>query len=90
MIAKLLNWLLNGITPAQVDGLLYIAIAVSSANMGILTSDEIWKYVSPAFVFFLKWATILFNALVTALKMFRSTAYSESLAEKVADKVKTP
>lgn len=85
MIAKFLNWLLNGITPAQVDGLLYCAILVTSANMGVLTSDEVWKYVHPQIVFFVKWANILFNALVTGLKTFRSTAYGEQLRERLSN-----
>lgn len=88
MIARFLNWLLNGITPAQVDGLLYIAIAVSSANMAVLTSDEVWKYMHPGVVFYMKWVNVLFNAMVTALKMFRSTSYGEQLAEKAKQEVK--
>lgn len=37
-----------------------------------------------------KWLTILFNSLVTALKMFRSTSYSDQLAKEVKAKAGQP
>ena len=82
MIARFINWIVGDITPTQMEGLLYTAIGVSTANLGVLTADEVWKYLNPSLVFYLKWGTILFNSLVVSLKMFRSTSYSDHLKEK--------
>lgn len=82
MIARFLRWVIGDITPTQLEGLLYTAIGVSTANLGILTGDEVWKYLNAYAVFYLKWATILFNSLVVALKLFRSTSYADQLKAK--------
>ena len=69
-----------GIKPVTIDGALYVLIALFGAALAELTSDDAYKYCSPYVLYYLKFATKLGLAGATALKMFRSTAYSEHLA----------
>lgn len=72
----------SGVKPVVIDGALYVLIAMFGTVEGIATSEEIYKYVNPYAVFFLKTATLIALSAVTALKMFRSTSYSDHQAQK--------
>ena len=65
--------------PVQVDGTLYICIACFVFIQSYFTSDESYKYVSPYFLFWMKFVVGLLGTIAGALKMFRSTSYAESL-----------
>ena len=64
------------------DGILYLLIALFGAGIASFTSDEASIYVNGELRF---WLTEIFKwglALVTALKIFRSTAFAEYQVEK--------
>jgi len=81
MIAKALNWLIGDLKPVHLDGMLYILIAVFAAMQITLTSDEVYKYANPYFVFYTKAVVGCCGAAVGALKMFRSNSYAEHRKE---------
>jgi hypothetical protein len=70
------------ISPVFLDGSLYFVIALVSACLAILGSEEAVKFVNPILLFWLKFTLGGINAGFLALKMFRSTAYSEHLKDK--------
>lgn len=86
MISRFINWICAGITPIQLDGTLYILIAVFGTVQTMFSSDEAYKYIPPYFLFWIKSFSGVALAGVGALKMFRSTSYSDHLK----DKDKTP
>lgn len=83
----MLLWIVNkysNVKPVVIDGLLYVIIAVCGTITAIMTSDEIYKYMNPYFVFYVKATNEVFAAGATALKMYRSTSYSDHQAAKKA------
>lgn len=82
--------MLKNMTPVKLDGLLYVLIAVCGFAEATLTSDDIYKYMNPYFVFYVKWGIGMIGAGATALKMFRSTTYSDHvIAKKAANDLQT-
>lgn len=81
MLLRIQNYF-AAIKPVTVDGFLYILIAVFGTVQGLMQSDETYKYMSPYVVFYIKFFSALLLAGATALKMFRSTSYSNHVAEK--------
>lgn len=76
MIQKFINFLVGNAKPVHVDGALYVMIALFGAALTALTNDDVYKYMSPYLVFYLKMFCSLALAVVTALKMFRSSSYA--------------
>lgn len=80
----MLNWIVKkygNMKPVVIDGFLYVVIAVCGTITAIMTSDEIYKYMNPYCVFYFKGLNEILCAAATALKMYRSTSYSEHQAE---------
>lgn len=68
------------IKPVYTDGVLYVMIAVCGFLSTEAGSDAAYKYLNPYFLF---WAKVIIGCLLagaTALKMFRSTSYSNHIA----------
>lgn len=83
----MITWLVNkygNMKPVVLDGALYVIIAVCGTITAILTSEEVYKYMNPYFVFYFKVINEIFTAAATALKMYRSTSYADHAAEKKA------
>jgi hypothetical protein len=68
---------LANIPPVFIDGFLYFLIAVFGASIGILSEDDAYKYINEFVLYHLKFWVKVGLAGATALKMFRSTSYSE-------------
>lgn len=68
-------------SPVFMDGLLYVLIAVFMFMQTYLSGDEAAKYIAAATIFWLKFIVGSLAAGVGALKMFRSTTYSDHLKE---------
>ena len=85
MIAKALNWLIGDLKSVHLDGLLYVLIAVFGAMQLTLTSDEVYKYANPYFIFYAKAVVGCGAAAVGALKMFRSNSFSEHQKKVATD-----
>lgn len=76
-----------GVKPVYIDGALYVALAFLGAIMITFNNDDVYKYVPyPRIVFWIKSVDEWLIATLTALKMFRSTAYAEHLANKQMEK----
>lgn len=88
MIARFINWLAGTITAAQLDGALYISIAVCGAVQTFFSSDEAYKYINPYILFYIKCSAGIILAAVGALKMFRSTTYADHLKDKKDEETK--
>lgn len=73
----------SGVKPVWIDGSIYVMMAVTSANAGMLSSDNAAKYISAETLFYLLWVNIALDGALLALKMFRSTAFADhKLQEK--------
>lgn len=78
-------WLIkkySGVKPVVIDGILYVLIAMFGSLIAAFTSDESYKYCNVYFIFWTKTISEIGLAGVSALKMFRSTSYSDHLATK--------
>jgi len=85
MLLRLQQYFIK-IRPVTVDGALYVFIALFGAMITTFNSDDAYKYMNPHFKY---WAQSIAGwglAIVSALKMFRSTSYSEHLDEKADNK----
>lgn len=71
--------------PVYVDGFLYVLIALFGAMEATFTSDEAYKYFNPYFLYYSKEIIIWLLAIVTALKMFRSTSFGDHKDEEKAE-----
>lgn len=79
------------LTPVQVDGWLYVGMAVFGAAIAIMSSDESYKYVNPYILFWGKFCGSLGLAACTALKTFRYTTYADhSRVTGISDTVVKP
>lgn len=86
MLAYLARYF-SGIPPVFIDGLLYYVIAVSAITATFLGTDEAFEIIPRTSLFYMKWINAAFiGAGLTALKTFRSTAYSEHQEAKAADR----
>lgn len=73
-----------GVKPVWVDGTIYVLLALSAAVGLTFNNDDIYKYVtSVKFVFWTKNMNVWIGATLLAMKMFRSTSYSDHLESKV-------
>lgn len=90
----MINWVIKrygNMKSVVIDGFLYVVIAVCGFAEATLTSDDIFKYMNPYCVFYSKWIMGMIGAGATALKMFRSTSYSEHQdAKKAAANAQLP
>lgn len=71
-----------------IDGTLYVIMGGCAFLEAFFGSDTAYKYVEPYTLFWLKGATGLLGAMALALKMFRSTVFSDSKTEGEANTVK--
>ena len=83
MLLKIQNYFAS-VKPVTVDGALYVLIAIFGAVMALMQSDDTYKYMNPYVCFYVKFFADIGLAGTTALKMFRSTSYSEHVADKKA------
>jgi hypothetical protein len=60
-----------------IDAVLYVCIGIFAFLATYLSSDEAYKYVNPAFLFYAKGVVGVGAAGTGALKMFRSTSFSD-------------
>jgi hypothetical protein len=70
--------------PVFFDGLIYTMIAFFGAIASGIANDEAAKFITPAMLFFGKLICSAIAAALLALKMFRSTSYSQFVAERKA------
>jgi hypothetical protein len=81
----MINWLSNYFRTSPqviVDGLLYVLIAFFGAMIASFNSDEAAKWIAPWLLFWCRSVSTWISAALLALKMFRSTAFAEHVAEK--------
>ena len=78
----------SGVKPVVIDGILYVLIAMFGSIIAAFTSDEAYKYCNVYFIFWTKTISEIGLAGVSALKMFRSTSYSDHLATKQVEQDK--
>lgn len=75
------------IPPVFTDGALYVMIAIFGATETVFSSEEAFKYISPYVIWWIKATCSILLGGVGALKMFRSTTYSEHVAKSNAKDV---
>ncbi len=75
----------SAIPPVFLDGLLYALIALNTGIMNSLSTDEAAKYLDPTTLFWSRSIVSWMLAVVGAIKMFRSTSFSEHQAAKKAN-----
>lgn len=76
----MINWVMKkygNTKPVVIDGALFVLIAMSGALEAILTSKEVYDYMFPWIVWYLKMGLAVFIAGAMALKTFRDKSYSE-------------
>lgn len=88
MLAKIQKYFIN-IKPVYIDGSLYVLIALFGAMEATFNNDEVYKYVNVYVIFWMKQIIIWSLAIVGALKMFRSTSYSDHVDSVAANKALT-
>lgn len=81
MIKRISNYF-AGVSPAFLDGCIYVMLAVTSANGVMLSSDNAAKYISSEVLFYTMWANSIIDAALLALKLFRSTAFADHKQEQ--------
>jgi len=64
--------------PVAIDGALYVLIAYFGAASAALSTDEAAKHVTEHWLFWIRVFHNVGGAMTLALKMFRSTAFSDS------------
>jgi len=80
MIAAIQKYF-TSVPPMFIDGALYAMIAWFTFNQAYFGGDEAAKYIDPETKFWLNWIIGSSASLFAAIKMFRSTSYSEHLEE---------
>lgn len=65
-------------TPVVIDGSLYVLVAVFGTMTALLSNDDSAKWIEPRTLFWVKFWVGAASAAALALKMFRSTQYSDS------------
>jgi hypothetical protein len=92
----MLRWAVNyvqkppPIPPAYIDGFLYVSIALFGFLATAFGSDESAKYISPQALFWLRTICGASSAGLLALKMFRSTTFSEHVAKRESGNTNPP
>lgn len=84
MIRSVVNYVQKPppIPAAYIDGFLYCAIALFGFFSTSFGTDEAAKYVAPITLFWLRTVTGAASAAFLALKMFRSTTFSQHVEER--------
>lgn len=70
------------IPSAYIDGFLYVSLAFWTACNTAMGSDEAEKWIPPCALFWVKTVCGVNSAWLLALKMFRSTSFSDHKEEK--------
>ncbi len=70
------------LTPVVIDGLLYALVAMFGCLETEFSSDDAAKYIAPHTLFWIKAVVSVIAARALAVKLFRSTAYSDHVAQK--------
>jgi hypothetical protein len=73
---------LKALPAVFIDGSLYASWAALTALLGIFSGEESYKYVNPYALFWMKTVLSTIVAGIGAIKMFRSTAYSDHQEKK--------
>lgn len=76
----MINWVMKrygNMKPVVIDGWLFVLIAMAASMEAILTSKEVYEYMWPWLVFYLKMGLAVFIAGAMALKTFRDKSYSQ-------------
>lgn len=68
----------SSLSPAVIDGTLYTSWTMLTALLGVMSSEEAYKYVDPWVLFYSKAIMTCIVAGVGALKAFRSSTYADS------------
>lgn len=72
----------GSIPPVFIDGMIYGLLALFAALSSSFGSDEAIKFIKPVWLFALKTTCTSTGATLLAIKMFRSTSYSEHQQKK--------
>ena len=75
----------GSIPPVFIDGLTYALIALFGALSSSFGSDEAKQFIKPVWIFGIKTFCASCGATLLAIKMFRSTSYSEHQQQKKDD-----
>jgi len=70
------------ISPAFIDGFLYVMMGVTGFAVMYLGTDDAAKYMVPATQFWLLFVIGIIDSALLGLKMFRSTGFADHKAEK--------
>ena len=70
------------VKPVTVDGTIAVLVAMLIALQTYLSNDDIYKYMAPMLIFYLKMIIGTIAAGLTALQYFRSKAYAEHREQK--------
>lgn len=81
---------LNSVPAVFIDGCLYFFISIQTAVSLSLNSEEAYKYVNPFVLYWLKNSVAWGLAGCGAIKMFRSTSYSDHQDAKAAKDLLKP
>lgn len=73
---------LCSIPSVWIDGSTYILLAVFMFLQNHFSSDDAAKFIAPQTLFIVKGVVGAFSAMFLALKLFRSTAFSDSKTDK--------
>jgi len=74
-----------GIPSVFIDGTLYALIAWLIFSQSYLGGDEAAKYISPSWKFWINYIVGGLGAFFGAIKMFRSTSYSDHQQKKESE-----
>ncbi len=65
------------LSPVFVDGSIYVTLAIVGSWLGVLSSETARTIIGPPALFWISATLCAFNNGLLALKMFRSTSFSE-------------
>jgi len=77
----------SSVSPMWTDGALYVLIGIFQAASACFGSDEAAKYIPDIALFWLRTGCNISSAGLLALKMFRSTSFSEHIENKKQQQV---
>lgn len=78
----------GSIPPVFIDGMIYGLLALFAALATAFGSDEAVKFIKPVWLFGFKTFFAASGATLLAIKMFRSTSYSEHQQQKKNDETR--
>jgi hypothetical protein len=70
------------VPPVFLDGLIYVLLSMTTTWMGIMSSESARQFVGVVWLFWINSFLVTANAGLLALKMFRSTSYSDHQNQK--------